>query len=51
MGAEDYITYEQISLLYERLVGFRESLPSNSLYKTDYYEYVNEEWISENPLA
>lgn len=50
MGAEDYITYEQISLLYERLVGFRESLPSNSLYKTDYYEYVNEEWISETGL-
>ncbi len=50
LGSYDYMLYEQITLVYDRLLAFRASLPGGELYKNDYYQYVNEQWLSETTL-
>lgn len=50
LGADDYMLYEQITIIYGRLLAFRAALPDNDLYKSDYYSYVNEQWIAETQL-
>ena len=50
LGSDDYILYDQIVLVYGRMLEFRAALPSGELYKEDYYAYVNEQWLSETAL-
>lgn len=50
IGAEDYMIYEQLVIVRDRLVEYQNSLPANNLYKSDYYAYVNEQWLSETQL-
>lgn len=50
LGSNDLITFKQVYTIYNRLLNFKDSLPSGNLYKNDYYKYVNEQWISETRL-
>ncbi len=50
LGSYDFMTYDQIKLIYDRLIAFQASLPTSSLYKADYYTYVNEQWLEETQL-
>lgn len=50
LGSDDFMTYEQVMLVYSRLLKYQNALPTNNLYKNDYYEYVNEQWLSETQL-
>lgn len=50
LGSDDYMTYEQIRTVYDRLNEFMDSLPYGSIYKDDYYAYVNDQWLRETHL-
>lgn len=43
-GADDYLTYNQIVSLIDRLD------KSMSFVRNDFYDYVNQEWLSENAI-
>ena len=50
LGSDDFMTYEQVYIVYNRLLDYQKSLPYGSLYKNDYYSYVNEQWLAETRL-
>ncbi len=50
LGSDDIMTYEQIYIVYNRLLEYQKALPYGNLYKNDYYSYVNEQWLAETNL-
>lgn len=50
LGSDDYMTYEQICVSYERLYAYQNALPYGNIFKNDYYSYVNDQWINETRL-
>mgnify|MGYP002647226871 CR=1 FL=1 len=50
LGSYDYMTYEQLRTVYERLFAYQTALPTGSLYKNDFYSYVNDQWLRETRL-
>ncbi len=50
LGSADYILYDQMMLVYSRILEYYTALPAGELYKNDYYTYVNEQWLSETTL-
>ena len=50
LGSYDFMTYEQVYIVYDRLLEYQNSLPYGNLYKNDYYSYVNEQWLAETSL-
>lgn len=50
LGSYDIMTFEQIYTVYKRILNFQNDLPTGGLYKNNYYEYINGQWISETKL-
>ncbi len=50
LGAYDFMLYEDLLLVHERMIGFHNGTAGDELYKNDFYQYVNEQWLGETTL-